>query len=480
MLIFAINTLMSMNRTVLFLILTTIIIPFSAFAGWRPHTAEAGVTFITSGGRHAPFWLLSNREGRFLPEDHAAALDLSVFSRTDTLSKLRFGYGLEVFGRASDSSRAHLHQAYAYIQWKDLLQLRAGRWTNIVGSREPALSSGSIIWSGNARPMTRVEISTPDYITIPYTGGLLELKGLMAHGWFEQERFVEGVWMHHKNLYGRFGGSFPVNLVYGFNHYAQWAGQSPVRDEPFPSDLEAFIRVFLNRSGSESDPTTPPGWAVNKFGNSLGSRNYGIELTTASLEAGIYWQDVFEDNSGLNHKNFPDGLWGLHARFTGKQRVLQAFVLEVLHTKDQSGPTHNDPEGNVVGGNDNYFNHGHYRSGWTYHKFTIGTPLLTSPIFNESSIRLLNNRVLAYHFGAEGHLGPDTRYRGLFTYSRNYGLHSIPFAEPIDQLSVMLELTRPLRRYGLDIAATLAGDIGRLYGDNIGVMLSIRKRWVRE
>ncbi len=447
-------------------------------AGWRPHGVEAGITGIASQGRHAPFWLLSNREGRFLPEQHTAAIDLALRSSPDTTRNLRFGYELELFGRLSDSSTVHFHQAYAFVQWKELLQLRAGRWSNIIGSREPTLSTGSIIWSGNARPMTKLEIRTPGYIDVPYTRGYLEVKGRMAHGWFEQDRYVEGVWMHHKNICFRLGGPLSVNLTYGFNHYAQWAGQSPRFDEPFPSDLKAFYRIFFNRAGDEDDPSTPSGWAINKFGNTLGSRNYGIDISMEGLETGVYMQDVFEDRSGLSRKNFPDGLWGAYLRFAGENRLLQAVVYEFLHTKDQSGPTHDDEEGNVVGGNDNYFNHGHYQSGWTLYGFTIGTPLLTSPIFNAPPLhRLVNNRVLAHHIGLEGRLGSQTGYRGLFTYSRNYGRHSVPFDEPIDQLSMMLELTRTISRHNLEAGITIAADAGRMYGDNLGLMVSLRKYW---
>lgn len=439
-----------------------------------PFGMEASLTTIVSDGRHAPFWLLSNREGRFLPEQHAAALDLALFSHPDTTQNIRYGYGLELFGRLSDSSAVHIHQAFAYVQWKGWLQFRAGRWSDVVGSPEPRLSSGSIIWSGNARPMTQLEVRTPGYIDVPYTRGYLEVKGRMSHGWFEQDRYVEGVWMHHKNIYLRLGGNLPVNLSYGFNHYAQWAGQSPSFDEPFPSDLKAFYRIFFNRAGDEDDPATPVGWAINRFGNTLGSRSYGIDLELKSASAGLYKQDVFEDHSGLTRKNFPDGLWGAFLRFGEERRLLQAIVYEFLHTKDQSGPTHDDPDGNVVGGNDNYFNHGHYRSGWTLYGFTIGTPLLTSPVFNDPPFhRLVNNRVLAHHVGLEGHLGRHLSYRGLFTYSRNYGRHSVPFDEPIDQLSLMIELILPVTRHNLDLGITLAADAGRMYGDNIGLMVAV-------
>ena len=156
---------------------------------------------------------------------------------------------------------------------------------------------------------------------------------------------------------------------------------------------------------------------------------------------------------------------------------MQALVYEFLHTKDQSGPKHT-VDGEVVGGNDNYFNHFIYRSAWSYHNYTIGTPLITSPILKEPIHyyhNTRNNRVLAHHIGLEGFIAAEITYRGLFTYSRNYGTFNEPFDEPLDQLSGMLELTRPLPWYGLDASITIAADKGRMYGNNYGVMLNLSK-----
>ncbi len=459
-------------------LLSLLLCPLMMQAQWLPAPDHygLGVATLLSEGRAAPFWLLSNREGKFLPENSsAAALDLSLFADPDTTRAISVAYGLELYGLMGSRNDFWIHQAYGLLRYKSLLHLRAGRWTEIVGSKEPELSTGSVIWSGNTRPMWKVEIATPGYIDVPLTRGYLEVKGLLSHGWFEADRHVKDVWMHHKNIYLRLGGTLPVNITYGFNHYAQWGG-TPPSGTPYPSDLNAYYRIFFNRAGDPDDPATPGGWAINKFGNTLGSRNYGIDLNRERFKAGIYQQDVFEDGSGLRRQNFPDGLWGAYVRFTDERHLLQAVVYEFLHTKDQSGPTHDDPDGNVVGGNDNYFNHGHYRSGWTYFGFTIGTPLITSPILNDpASDRITNNRVLAHHVGIEGFFSETLSYRALATYSRNYGRHPVPFEPPIDQLSLMLELKRPLPWYGLQAGITVAADVGRMYGDNTGVIIHLQK-----
>ena len=437
---------------------------------------EVGLTSVGGVGDQAPFWIISNRQGKFLPEKYAGAMEAGIFAERDTGKVFDYEYGIEVYGRAGAGSDAWLHQAYAGFIFKDMVRFRAGMWEEIVGSRQPSISTGSIIWSGNARPMPKLEIGTPGYVPVPFLRGYAEVSGLMSHGWFEEGRYASDVWLHHKNFYVRVGGDLPVNLYYGFNHYAQWGGSSPRQEKPYPSDFKAFMKVFMIKHGDPEEPGTPDGWVLNRFGNHLGSRNYGIDVDLDNFSLGIYQQDVFEDNSGYSRKNFPDGLWGAWFRLPDGERRVQAVVYEFLHTTHQSGPYH-DLDGVELGGNDNYFNHGHYQSGWTYHKYTIGTPLITSPLLNDpASDRIRNNRVIAHHIGVEGYLSANFRYRNFVTFTRNFGTFSHPFDERRDQWSWMAEVTAPVGLFGLEAGVTVAADLGSMYGDNLGIMFSVRKR----
>lgn len=458
------------------LFVATILLPvpsYQIYGQVKMSEWEVGMISVGGIGHQAPFWTVSNRQGKFLPEKYAGAMEAGIFGERDTGRVVDYDYGLELYGRMGLKTDAWLHQAYAGITLYDMVRLRAGRWEEITGSRQPLLSSGSIIWSGNARPMPKIEIGTPGYVPVPFSGGYAEISGLMSHGWFEEGRYASDVWLHHKNAYIRVGGSFPVNIYYGFNHYAQWGGSSPRQEEPYPSDFKGFINVFLNKSGDADEPGTPEGWVLNRFGNSLGSRNYGIDLDLERFSLGVYQQDVFEDGSGMRKMNFPDGLWGAWLRFTEESRTIQAVVYEFLHTTYQSGPVH------ILygpGGNDNYFNHGHYRSGWTYHNFTIGTPLITSPVLNDNETVIRNNRVIAHHIGFEGHVTGNISYRNFFTFSRNFGTYNYPFGERRDQFSWMAEFTGPMKIFDLEAGVTVAADYGDMYGDNLGIIFTIRKR----
>ncbi len=461
-----------------FIVATNLILFPSSFLYGQinlPHW-EVGLSSTAGGGKKIPFWIVSNRQGKYFPGKNSVAIELGIYAQGDSSRVFNYDYGLELYSRYSSSSEFWLHQAYAGVIFSDLVQFRAGLWEETVGSKEPTLSSGSVIWSGNARPMPRIQIGTPGYVDVPFSEGYLEIKGLMDHGWFENNRFASGVMLHHKNAYLRLGGRLPVNIYYGFNHYAQWGGSSPRQEEPYPSDIKSFMRVFFNIDGDPDRSGTPEGWVINRFGNHLGSRNYGIDLNLKYLSAGIYLQDIFEDNSGISRKNFPDGLWGLWIRFTNEKKPVQAFVYEFFHSTNQSGPYH-DIDGDTLGGNDNYFNHGHYQSGWTYHKYTIGTPLITSPVLeNTSSFKISNNRVIAHHIGFEGFISSTSHYRSFLTFSRNFGTYSKPFEYRKDQFSLMLELTNNIKLFDLKASVTLAADLGEMHGDNYGILFTVRKR----
>jgi hypothetical protein len=459
------------------LIIALILLPCIAAAQPKAPVLEVETATVLSSGRLTPFWLISNRQGKISPDQNMASITLAAFAQPDTGKVFDLHYGAEVYGRQGRSGDLWVHQLYAGVTYKDVVELRAGLWEEVIGSIEPMLSSGSTVWSGNARPMPKIQIGTPGYIDLPFTRGYAEGSLLVSHGWFTDDRFASNVWLHHKNTYLRLGGDLPVNVYHGMNHYVQWGGSSPLQERPYPSDLYTFLLVFFSRSGDSEAEGTPTGWAQNKYGNSIGSRSYGIDIKLTRLKTGAYHQDIFEDGSGKRRRNFPDGLWGGYLRFTDKKRLVQAVVYEWLHTKHQSGPTHDDDEGNQVGGNDNYFNHGHYQSGWSFYGFTIGTPFITSPILNDPpNHRFTNNRVLAHHVGITGFFSEKLQYRSLISYSRNYGRHSIPFETPRDQYSIMLEMQYPLPWLDIQAGITLATDIGQMYGDNHGIMIHLKKQ----
>lgn len=435
-----------------------------------------------SSGEYAPFWVVSDRQGKFLPESWWVSQGVDIAGRYQLFQNWEAAYGTEIFGRSSQRSEVWLHQGYISITAYNFLRLQGGLWEEIIGSPQSQLSSGSIIWSGNARPMPKVALSTPGFIDVPFLGGYAKVSGLLSHGWFEGDRYAEDVWLHHKNLHLRLGGDFPVNLSYGLNHYAQWGGSSPKMPTGYPSDWEAYKKVFFIQSGDPNQEGTPVDWVINRFGNHIGSRNYGIDLRLVSFSAGIYLQDIFEDNSGYSRKNFPDGLWGLWLQPVNCPLGIETIVYEFLHTTHQSGPYH-DVDGDTLGGNDNYMNHGHYRSGWTHYQHTLGSPLISSPVWYPCFLDpedpdqkiMRNSRIRAHHLGLTGRISPALSYRTRLTLSRNYGTYNNPFTDYKTQFSSMLELVYHIQKHAIEIGLTWGLDRGKFYGDSQGFLFSVRK-----
>ncbi|NJO69306.1 MAG: capsule assembly Wzi family protein [Bacteroidetes bacterium] len=136
--------------------------------------------------------------------------------------------------------------------------------------------------------------------------------------------------------------------------------------------------MFVADNGEQD---APAGESHNKLGNHLGTRNFGLDYRFKKLTVKLYWQNIFEDGSGLAYRNIKDGLWGISIKLN-KEALIRSLNFEYIHTTDQSGPIDMvkiDGVWQFFGGNDNYFNNYLYTNGWAYKEMTLGTPLFTSP-----------------------------------------------------------------------------------------------------
>ena len=206
----------------------------------------------------------------------------------------------------------------------------------------------------------------------------------------------------------------------------------------------------------------------------------------------IFQHDIpFEDGSGMGMQNFPDGVNTISFSFRDRDKWVTDLIYEFVFTKWQSGKSHDRPAHEdelqknpdklyyVIGGNDNYFNNGEYRSGWTYYGRTIGLPLITpvAPDADGIVLGVNNNRLTAHHFGIGGKIARVLPYKFMATYSRNFGTYGRPFAKRLDQVSLALETTLPRlgKKVPLSLSLGLYGDFGELYPDNFG--LTLRLSW---
>lgn len=436
-------------------------------------------------GSQTPYWMITNQYGKYSTQRNGLLGTAKLWHELPPSKKVSFAYGLEFHHRLDGQHKTRLHQAYLTTDLFQYIRIKAGMQEETIGIIPADLSTGSILWSANARPMPKFEISTPGFVAIPFSKGLLETHISLAHGWFEKDRYIQRPYLHQKFYYFRLGGHFPLNITYGLNHMALWGGKHPILGD-LPVDLDSFRRVFFAKEGDSRREDTPDSWKEHRFGNHIGSRNYAIELQIPSGKFLLYMHDLFEDNSGRRRRNFPDGLWGFSWSAPYTQRWIQQVVYEFVYTLNQSGPVHEIGD-SIVGGADNYFNHNIYQSGWTYHKMTIGTPLITSSIFNKpaespQSHFLWNNRLRAHHLGISGFWLKNYTYKLLLTYSYNQGLYPyLQFQIPEDQrggnakkqFSALIELKSPKIYDNYQIIGRWGFDQGALYGNNMGIMLGI-------
>ncbi|MFW6222502.1 MAG: capsule assembly Wzi family protein, partial [Bacteroidota bacterium] len=173
-----------------------------------------------------------------------------VDKKTDYSKQFDYGFDLELYNRFDRDKTNHfwLHEGYGELKYR-FLRLQAGVREEVFGIHDTTLSSGSFIWSQNARPMPKITLSTPGFIDVPFTQSIVQFKSLLSHGWFEHDRYVHNPLLHHKNVYLNIGPKWPVTLTVGMEHFVMWGGESTDPEIlQIPTGWDIYKRVFV---GSE-------------------------------------------------------------------------------------------------------------------------------------------------------------------------------------------------------------------------------------
>lgn len=441
------------------------------------YSVETGA--VLSGGKQTPFWLMSDQYGLVTPDKFNGYIRLGLKTNLTSGKKIDYDYCLDIIDRqGSSANKLYLNQAYLRVKLR-AVNFQVGSMEEKFGNQDSSISSGGLLWSGNARPMPKISILIPEYTPVPFTKGFLEFKAGISHGWFGDNQYVKDSWLHHKYFYLQLGGKLPVHVNYGFHHFVQWGG---VSTDPaigkLPHTFNDFFKVLFARTGDESAFSDEN---LNALGNHLGSHNFGLIADLPKIKVSFYWQTIIEDSSGLVLRNIKDGIWGISIRSKNMDRIVNGFVYELINTTDQSGPIDSYwiDKGLWAIGNDDYFDNRIYKFGWTYKNMVIGTPFITSPLISDSNImgrNISNNKVLVHHIGVEGKY-KNMKYRLLGTYYLNYGTNNFPFDPVIPQYSFMLESKFVnLLPWGLSMSLMAGIDHGRLYGNNIGMRISLMKQ----
>lgn len=439
---------------------------------------------VASSGDYAPFWIQSNHNGNISASPYSGNISATICKpATQPHRWYDYDFAVQLSGRLQSDLHTHFslykklgtgyfNQLYAHVRLY-FLDILAGIKPINYESIDPLLSSGSMLISSNSQPIPRITIGIDDYIPFPGLYGYIELKGCITYGWLPDNVYIEGCCYHHKYAALRFGGRLPVNISYEFHHAAQWGGVSPV-DGNLNGDNwgRSFLNVFFAQRGG-----TTANDLLNAQGNHLTSQQLAVTAKGKDWNITAYWQDFAESNFaflGLG-QNIADGIWGISVQ-QNAWPYISGVTYEYMNTTDQSGPWH-DRDGLCYGGNDSYYRNSIYQNGWNYFYRSMGTPFITSPLYNTNgTIYTLNSRVRLHHMGIRGDIY-GFKYRLLCSYVRNYGNNNTSKLLLSTNTATLLEVNKHVEKaWGLDFGISLAGDFGSQFGNQFGVMLTIRKQ----
>ena len=452
--------------------------------GLRRGTLDAFIEYGAAGhvGDNTPFWQTSLRHG-------LSALDDNTYLRAGAFYEGKtddwhYDAGLDLAAAAGFTSVFVVQQAYVEAGW---------RWIELsVGSKEidspllnQELSTGGMTWSGNARPIPQIMLCTPGYVQALHRWAL---KAEFSYGWFtdngyQHDRVGEGfeyttsIKYHHKSFFSRIGRpggrwQFDVGMSVdvqfgGYKHGGADAGD-------LGNSLKDYFRVIFPLHGTSD---SPDGEQIAYQGNFLGSEHLRLTYRHENFELSAYLENFYDDMSGMGKLNGADGLWGIEYK-ASRPQLVRGLVLEYLQTTDQSGPMHGLDYTivNKTGGADDYYNNSWY-PGWVHWGMAMGNPLLTSPVYNkDGDMCFKHTRVKAIHLGWLGDLAPEWRYVAKLTFSQTWGTPYKPTVDILENFSAYASFCyQPERLKGWRFDASVALDMGQIYGDNFGGELKVRK-----
>jgi hypothetical protein len=490
----------------------SIIDPVYNFDTWMGPKYKLGFFANAGNSELAPYYIASNNGGIFT-QQYSALVQASISHPLYDYKRVTWGAGFEAWGGYSSSTGyerytgngqfevqkqhpavAWIQQAYVEGKYRSIYAVAGQKYKSspIVNGE---LSSGDLVWSGNARPPVGLRAGFFDFQNIPFTEGWVQIKG--EFGYFRQfdDKWLENhynyynhfittdYWLHYKSLHFRTDPNQPVVFTIGAQSACQFGGNATYYEDgqvtntvKMKTDAKAFFRTFIAGSGGKS--------AGDSFveGNHLGSWDIALEYKLATHRTlRAYTQWLWEDGSGIGKMNGFDGLWGLEYRNAFGGSLIEGAVIEYIDFTNQSGPIHwtpNDNPGTPItshsSGADDYYNNYIY-NGYQSRGMSIGSPFVKSPLYNQDGyMRYRDNVLRGFHAAVSGWLHEAWSYRLKVSYRKAWGTPIIPRAGSVDDVSMALQLNYRPSFYGpWRVNATVAMDRGSLYGNNWGVQIGI-------
>lgn len=475
-------------------IIITSFLPFVLLSGILSETKgqslETSVDLMgVISSSDTPFWIQSNRHGRFSPNGSQILSRIQTHGQTHLFenSHISLNYGSDLIARPGPDGTFSFNQVYLKLNIHGV-ELAGGRFHSTSPIHDQKLGLGSLGVSGNAVPVPQIRVGLPEWTGLPHTNDFIQIRVHVAHGWLGSRRYTENVLYHEKVGHARFGGEFPLNVYGGIAHYAKWGGKNNREFGDLPANFNDFWRIFFALGGDEEAPDVEANYML---GDHLGAWDFGFFLELDSFSINGYRQHPLETKDNLKLKSLQDALNGLSFRFDENLNLpIRGFVYEYMYTKWQDGPRVENiledgtrcsefPERcrDPFKGNENYYNHHIYRTGWATQGRTIGNPLFrtTNTPLDQLVEGIDNNRIIAHHVGIDTRLG-DSAFIGKITASRNFGTRKNPFPEPADQLSLGIHSLIPITLFNqpLTLVTDFAWDYGDLFGSQTGMAVGLR------
>ncbi|MGN6493970.1 MAG: capsule assembly Wzi family protein [Agriterribacter sp.] len=458
---------------------------------------------IGTSNDQVPFWFRTNQYGSIPSRGMSGSLVAQVkknYRNDGNRRIIDWGFGAE--GRLNIGHNSRFILTEAYLKGKlAMFELKGGRSKEVFGITDTTLSSGAFALSGNALGIPKVEVSIPEYWSLPFANKFFAIKGNYAHGWFgktplweSEHADIVSSYLHQKSLYLRLGKpESRLKLAGGFNHQVMWGNEKTIEGPEYElSPFQTYWHVVFGKAYGI------PGIPKSKIGNHIGSIDQEISYAWNSIQVNLYHQ-FFYDVGGLYHgNNLRDGLFGLVFRNLKEKHTgfgWKKILVEYMASKSQGG----ELDAPITpSGDENYYNNYIYLHGWTYKNENLGNNFLTSRWYGREDLvrsekqASINNRVVLGHIGIEGFAG-SWDYIAKVSYSDNFGTYFTspfgsttggirviappPYFERVQQFSAYLEAARFFvdKRYKLGFA--LAIDQGDLLYNSFGAMVKVSRHW---
>jgi hypothetical protein len=379
-----------------------------------------------------------------------------------------------------ETNYLQLNRAFAGLSWKGW-EIKGGLFYDDIYYAGLSTTNGNLARSQHARPVPKIRIATVGYKKLPFFKKWFRFKAEYDEGFLNDERYVDGAHLHHKSLYGEFRVAKDLNFYMGLEHYVMWGGTSQ-NDKigQLPEDWCSYWRYVLALPGSDKFLETDK---KNISGNQLGTYQFEIKKDFKSLSTSIYLSHPWEDNSGLIWRNWRDNLIGIHFHFNKEKKLISDIVYEFTNTRNQSlkDSLYNWDSANGrwrTNEVDNYFNHGIYKSGFTYRQMGLNSPLFFPvTISNGISMGFRSTRFVSHHLGLKGNISRFLYWKGLLTFVQHLGNYTQPYDPDENQFSGLLDLKYKNPDFPVDLSLSVAADLNNIVGNNLGFQLTISKSW---